>query len=149
MENREFRLILLALLGLCLGACGSSKQKQCGLLTTRINAGVARVEAFDKERLARPEGGHSQTAQAMRQMATLYRELSQEVRGLELSDRELKNLAEDYQFEVRSASSAAETLAAALEGGRQEQAMTADQLYAKHLGNQKKVLEKINGFCTP
>jgi hypothetical protein len=146
MENRELRLIVPLLL--LLGGCGASRASECNLLTGRINAGVARVEAFEKERLQRPEGGHAQTAQSMRQAATLYREISEEIRGLELTRKELKTLAEDYIFEVRSAGGAADTLATALEAGRQEQAMTADQLYSKHLAQQKKVIEKINGLCS-
>jgi hypothetical protein len=146
MENREFRLTLV-MLGALLGGCNTSKAKECNLLTTRINAGVERVEAFDKERLSRPEGGPTQTAQSMRQIAVIYREIAQDIRGLELSSKELKTLAEDYQFEVRSASGAAEGLATALEGKRPEETMTADKLYAKHLAAQKKVIEKINGVC--
>lgn len=132
---------------LTLSGCGAARRKECNLLTGKINEGVTQVEAYDKERLARPEGGHTQTAQSMRQTAKIYQEISQKIRAIELSDKEIKTLAEDYQFEVRSASSAAETLASALEGGRQEQAITADQLYAKHLANQKKIIEKLNAAC--
>ncbi|MCS6901964.1 MAG: hypothetical protein RMJ98_20290 [Myxococcales bacterium] len=146
MENRAFRLTL-ALVGGLLSGCNATRAKECNLLTTRINTGVERVEAFEKERLAKPEGGPNQTAQAMRQIAVLYREIAQEIRGLELSNKELKALAEDYQFEVRSASGAAESLATALEGKRPEETMTADKLYAKHLAAQKKVIERINGLC--
>jgi hypothetical protein len=150
MENRKLRLIpalLLALGAASAAGCNASKARECNLLSTQINAGVARVEAFDKERLARPEGGPIQTAQAMRQLATIYQELAQEIRGLNLTQKELKILAEDYQFEVRSVSGAAENLAAALEGKRPEETLTADKLYAKHLATQHKIIEKINSTC--
>lgn len=152
MENRKFRLICQELLSffilIAVTGCGSTRRKECNLLMGKINEGVAQVEAHERERLIRPEGGHVQTAQSMRQLSKMYQSISQEVRTVELSDKELKALAEDYQFEVRSAGSAAEALAIALDGKRQEQAITADQVYSKHIANQKKIVEKINATCT-
>jgi|GEM_PF-2424822 len=149
MENRRLRLTAALALAASLGAagCGRAKARDCNALNERINAGVARVDALEKERLARPEGGPVQTAQAMEKTGKLYRELAEGITAVDLSERELKNLATDYAASLKFASGAAEALARATASNRRDEATTADEVYAKEITRQKTIVEKINAFC--
>lgn len=149
MENRRLRLTplaLLALLALSTG-CNRTRMRECNALNTRINAGVARIEALEKERLQRPEGGPTQTAEAMLRASALYAELARDVNDITPSDRELKNLALDYSFALRSAGNAAEATAKGLQNNQREIATTANATYADSIAKQKVAVDKINAYC--
>lgn len=134
-------------LGLCAAGCGRARAHQCTAVLGRIEAGEARLAAADQERLQRPAGGHVQTAQEMKKKAALYRELSQQLPGDDVTDKDLKFYGGDYAATLRSASDASAALAAALDNNRREEATTADAAIIKAEKDQKAARAKIESYC--
>lgn len=131
-------------LGLSLAGCGKvTKVADCAKLTASVESYTKTVESSINNM-----NQESETSSAsVKAVGEAMEKLADAVKGLELKDEKLKELAQQYEAAYRTGAKAAKDFAAAIDAKDLEAAKTSSENLEKVQPTESKLVDQINAYC--